>query len=128
MDVEVCPGWRTFAGKVFVCVTVSSDGSSPAEQGTGAWSIDADLPAWLTSSALLLTLLVPTGIDLYPYLLPSNPHPERSFTINNAYSSHFAMQVGITWLAIGLVLALAHTSWVYYLFKGKVRLEEGSHY
>lgn len=31
-------------------------------------------------------------------------------------------------LLIGLVLALAHTSWVYYLFKGKVRLEAGSHY
>lgn len=91
-------------------------------------AINADLYAWITSAGLLLTLLVSTGIGLYPYLLPSNPHPERSLTINNAYSSHFAMQVGLTWLAIGLVLALAHTSWVYYLFKGKVKLEAGSHY
>lgn len=89
---------------------------------------NSDLYAWITSSGLLLTLLVSTGIGLYPDLLPSNPHPERSLTIHNAYSSHFAMQVGLTWLAIGLVLALAHLSWVYYLFRGKVRLEAGSHY
>lgn len=89
---------------------------------------NADLFAWITSSGVLLTLLLSTGIGLYPYLLPSNPHPERSFTINNAYSSHFALQVGITWLSIGLVLALAHTGFVYYLFKGKVKLEPGSHY
>jgi cytochrome d ubiquinol oxidase subunit II len=89
---------------------------------------NADLLAWVTSSGLLLTLLVSTGIGLYPYLLPSNPHPERSLTINNSYSSHFALQVGLTWLIIGLILALAHTSFVYYLFKGKVKLEAGSHY
>lgn len=89
---------------------------------------NADLLAWVTSSGLLLTLLVSTGIGLYPYLLPSSPHPERSLTINNSYSSHFAMQVGLTWLIIGLILALAHTSFVYYLFKGKVKLEAGSHY
>jgi cytochrome bd ubiquinol oxidase subunit II len=89
---------------------------------------NADLHAWITSTGLILTLLVSTGIGLYPYLLPSNPHPERSLTINNSYSSHFALQVGLTWLAIGFILALAHTSWVYYLFKGKVRLEAGSHY
>jgi cytochrome bd ubiquinol oxidase subunit II len=88
----------------------------------------ADLHAWLASSGLLLTLLVSTAIGLYPYLLPSNPHPERSFTINNAYSSHFALQVGITWLAIGLVLAVAHTSWIYYLFRGKVNLQASTHY
>lgn len=91
-------------------------------------SSNADLFAWITSAGLLLTLLVSTGIGLYPYLLPSNPHPERSLTINNAYSSHFAMQVGLTWLIIGLILAAAHTSWIYYLFKGKVRLGAGSHY
>lgn len=89
---------------------------------------NADLYAWLASSCLLLTLLVSTAIGLYPYLLPSSPHPARSLTIYNASSSHFAMQVGLTWLAFGLVLALAHTSWVYSLFRGKVRIEAGSHY
>lgn len=91
-------------------------------------SKNVDLFAWITSAGLLLTLLVSTGIGLYPYLLPSSPHPERSLTIHNAYSSNFAMQVGLTWLAFGLVLAVAHMSWVYYLFKGKVKLEAGSHY
>jgi cytochrome bd ubiquinol oxidase subunit II len=89
---------------------------------------NADLSTWLASAALLLTLLVSTAIGLYPYLLPSNPHPARSLTIHNAYSSHFALQAGITWLAIGAVLAIAHTSWVYYLFRGKVDLKTSTHY
>lgn len=89
---------------------------------------NADLFAWITGSGLLLTLLVSTAIGLYPDILPSNPHPDRSLTINNAYSSHYAMQAGLIWLAIGLVLAVAHLSWVYYLFRGKVKVEAGSHY
>jgi cytochrome d ubiquinol oxidase subunit II len=89
---------------------------------------DADLFAWVTSSGLMLALLASTGVGLYPNLLPSNPHPARSLTIYNSYSSPFALQVGLIWLAFGLVIALAHTGWVYYLFRGKVKLEAGSHY
>lgn len=88
----------------------------------------SDLYAWVTSSGILLALLVSTAIGLYPNLLPSNPHPGRSLTIHNSYSSHFALQVGLTWFAIGFTLALLHTGWVYYLFRGKVKLEAGSHY
>jgi cytochrome d ubiquinol oxidase subunit II len=89
---------------------------------------DADLFAWVTSSGLMLALLASTGVGLYPNLLPSNPHPARSLTIYNSYSSPFALQVGLIWLAFGLVIALAHTGWVYYLFRGKVKLDAGSHY
>jgi cytochrome bd ubiquinol oxidase subunit II len=89
---------------------------------------NADLPAFISSAALIVTLLVSTAIGLYPYLLPSSPHPARSLTIHNAYSSHFAMQVGLTWVIIGFILVAAHTSWVYYLFRGKVSLEGSTHY
>lgn len=91
-------------------------------------AIDADLLAWVTSSGLLLALLTSTAVGLYPDLLPSRPHPDRSLTIYNAYSSHYALQVGLTWFAVGFVLALAHTAWVYYLFRGKVTLDARSHY
>ena len=89
---------------------------------------NADLPAFISSAVLIVTLLVSTAIGLYPYLLPSSPHPARSLTIHNAYSSHFAMQVGLTWVIIGFILVAAHTSWVYYLFRGKVSLEGSTHY
>lgn len=91
-------------------------------------SVNDDMRSFAGSAGLIVSLLVSTAIGLYPYLLPSNPHPSRSFTIHNAYSSHFAMQVGLTWLVFGLALAFAHIAWIYYLFRGKVVLQEGSHY
>lgn len=87
-----------------------------------------DLRAFASSAALILTLAASTGIGLYPNLLPSRPHPERSFTIYNSYSSSLALQVGLTWLAVGLTLAILHIGFTYYLFRGKVVVEEGGHY
>ncbi|MBV9279836.1 MAG: cytochrome d ubiquinol oxidase subunit II [Chloroflexi bacterium] len=87
-----------------------------------------DLRAFLSSCAVILALFASTAIAFYPNLLPSNPHPERSLTINNSFSSNQALVVGIIWLSIGLTIALAHIAFVYYLFRGKVVLEEGGHY
>jgi cytochrome d ubiquinol oxidase subunit II len=89
---------------------------------------DDDLRAFLSSAGLIVSLLISTAIGMYPYLLPSQPHPERSFTISNAVSSNQALVVGIIWLSIGLLIAMAHIAFVYYLFRGKVSLEEGAHY
>lgn len=87
-----------------------------------------DFRAFLGSAGLILALLVSTAIGLYPKLLPSNPHPERSLTIHNSASGSLSLEVGLIWLSIGLVIALAHISFVYYLFRGKVELGEGAHY
>jgi len=87
-----------------------------------------DLRAFLSSAGLILSLGASTAIGLYPDLLPSRPHPERSLTVMNGASSSQALLVGLIWLSIGLVIAAAHISFVYYLFRGKVVLEEGGHY
>ncbi|HEX6507172.1 MAG TPA: cytochrome d ubiquinol oxidase subunit II [Chloroflexota bacterium] len=87
-----------------------------------------DLRAFISSAGVIIALLASTAIGLYPYLLPSRPHPERSFTIHNAASGTQSLFVGLIWLSFGLALVLAHTSFVYYLFRGKVALEEGGHY
>jgi len=87
-----------------------------------------DLRAFLNSAGLILSLGVSTAIGLYPYLLPSRPHPERSFTVTNAASSSQSLLVGLIWLSFGLVIAAVHISFVYYLFRGKVVLEESGHY
>jgi cytochrome bd ubiquinol oxidase subunit II len=87
-----------------------------------------DLRAFLSSAGLIVTLIASTAIGLYPYLLPSRPHPERSFTVTNAASGTQSLFVGLIWISVGLVLVLAYVTFVYYLFRGKVVLEEGSHY
>lgn len=87
-----------------------------------------DLHAFLSSAALILSLGASTAIGLYPYLLLSRPHPERSFTVTNASSATQSLVVGLIWLSIGATIAVAHTGFIYYLFRGKVVLKEHGHY
>jgi cytochrome d ubiquinol oxidase subunit II len=89
---------------------------------------DDDPRAFLSSAGIILSLGASTAIGLYPNLLPSQPHPERSLTVANSAASSGSLFVGLIWLSFGLTLAVAHMAFVYYLFRGKVVLEEGGHY
>ena len=61
-------------------------------------------------------------------MLPSRPHPERSFTVNNADAPLGSLYPATIWVIVALALTLAYTAFVYTTFKGKVVLEEGGHY
>jgi cytochrome d ubiquinol oxidase subunit II len=87
-----------------------------------------DTRAFLGSAGLILALFASTAIGLYPYLLPSRPHPERSFTVNNAAASSGSLLPATIWVSFAVVLILGYTAFVYRTFKGKVVLEEGGHY
>jgi cytochrome d ubiquinol oxidase subunit II len=89
---------------------------------------DHDLPAFVASSGLIVVLAVSNAIGLYPYLLPSDPHPERGLTVSNAAAGSGSLSTGIIWLSVGLSIVVAHTAFVYFLFRGKVVLEDDGHY
>jgi cytochrome bd-type quinol oxidase subunit 2 len=46
-------------------------------------------------------------------------------TIANSASAHGSLLAGITWASVGLAIVLIHTTFVYFLFRGKVELESG---
>jgi cytochrome d ubiquinol oxidase subunit II len=87
-----------------------------------------DLRAFLGSAALIAALLGSTAIGLYPFLLPSSPHPERSFTISNSAASSGSLLPATIWVIPPLILIVGYTVFVHRTFKGKVVLEEGGHY
>ena len=87
-----------------------------------------DLNAFGCSVLVISALGLATVIGLYPNLLPSRPHPGRSFTIHNAASSMGALFPALIWASAGLVLVVAYTVMVYTIFKGKASVEEGEHY
>ncbi len=87
-----------------------------------------DFRAFLSSAGLISALGAATTIGLYPYLLPSSPHPARGFTIYNAAASSGSLFPGLIWMSFGLVFIIAYTIIVYRIFKGKVVLEPSSHY
>ncbi len=84
--------------------------------------------AFLGSSGLIAALLAATAIGAYPYLLRSQPFPERSLTITNAAAAPSGLVSATLWLLPGVVLIVIYQVVVYRVFAGKVRVDAGAHY
>jgi cytochrome d ubiquinol oxidase subunit II len=84
-----------------------------------------DALSFLGSTGLIAALGLSTVIGLYPYLLPSRPHPERSFTVSNAAASNGSLFPATIWMSAGILLILVYTVIVYRTFTGKVALGHG---
>lgn len=83
--------------------------------------------AFLSSCAALFFLMALFGIGVYPYMVYSNPLPENSLTIYNAASSVTTLKIMSLMAAIGLPLILSYTVSIYWIFRGKVRLDAHSY-
>ncbi|MBI4227387.1 MAG: cytochrome d ubiquinol oxidase subunit II [Candidatus Omnitrophica bacterium] len=79
--------------------------------------------AFLSSCAAIAALLALFGIGLFPALVPSVPFPERSLTVYNAASSPATLGIMAIVAAIGMPLVLAYTVGIYWIFRGKVRVD-----
>ena len=78
--------------------------------------------AFLFSSLAVVGLAATAGTALYPNLLPA-VNAARSLTVDNAHSSYLALAVMLVVAVIGMPIVLAYTSFIYWKFKGKVRLD-----
>jgi cytochrome bd ubiquinol oxidase subunit II len=65
-------------------------------------------------------MLVGAAAGLYPRLLPSSNDPKMDITIAKALSGPHALQVGLIWWVLGMMLALLYFGIVYRMFRGKV--------
>jgi cytochrome d ubiquinol oxidase subunit II len=86
-----------------------------------------DFRAFLSSCAAMLALMTLFGLEMYPNLVRSNPNPEHSLTIYNAASSPKTLGVMLTIALIGIPVVLAYTVSIYWIFRGKVRLDRMSY-
>lgn len=86
-----------------------------------------ELRAFLSSCAVMGGLMLLFGLGMYPNLVYSSPHPERSLTIYNAASSSGTLGTMAIIAALGIPLVLAYTVSVYWIFRGKVRLDPHSY-
>ncbi len=84
--------------------------------------------AAFTASALVVGMfLVLFALGVYPYLLRSRPEIAHSLTVYTAASSEKTLLTMLIITGIGIPLVLAYTGAVYWIFRGKVRLEEGGY-
>jgi cytochrome d ubiquinol oxidase subunit II len=86
-----------------------------------------DWLAFLSSCAAMITLMVLFALDAYPNLIYSLPHPEDSLTIYNAASSHKTLGIMLVIACIGIPVVLAYTVCIYWIFRGKVKMDRMSY-
>jgi cytochrome bd ubiquinol oxidase subunit II len=83
--------------------------------------------AFLSSSVTIALLLIMVAIEVFPYLLYSVNAPQNSITISNAASSAKTMKILLIIAMIGTPLVGIYTGFVFWTFKGKVKLDETSY-
>lgn len=86
-----------------------------------------DFQAFLSSCFAMLTLMMLFGINQYPNMVYSMPNPENSLTIYNAASSQKTLGVMLVIACIGIPVVLAYTACIYWIFRGKVKMDRASY-
>lgn len=86
-----------------------------------------DFRAFLSSSAAIVCLLALFGLGMFPNLVFSDPNPEHSLTAYNAASSDKTLGIMLIIALIGVPLVLAYTASIYWIFRGKVKLDHSSY-
>lgn len=83
--------------------------------------------AFLSSAVSIAALLLIFAIGIFPNIVYSNPSPENSLTIYNAASSEKTLTIMLIIALIGIPFVLAYTLSIYWIFRGKVKLDEMSY-
>ena len=83
--------------------------------------------AFLSSAFSIAALLLIFAIGIFPNIVYSNPNPEYSLTIYNAASSEKTLTIMLIIALIGIPFVLAYTISIYWIFRGKVKLDEMSY-
>jgi cytochrome bd ubiquinol oxidase subunit II len=83
--------------------------------------------AFLSSSVVISLLLVIVAVELYPNMVVSTIDPAYSLTVANSSSSEKSLGIMLVFAGIGVPLVAIYTSFVFWTFKGKVKLDEMSY-
>lgn len=83
--------------------------------------------AFIASSVMILMLLVAGGIGMHPNLIISTVDQAYNLTIFNAASEEPTLVVALIIALIGMPFVLLYTASVYFIFRGKVRVDPTSY-
>jgi cytochrome d ubiquinol oxidase subunit II len=83
--------------------------------------------AFLSSCASIVVLMALFAIGMFPNIVMSTISPEYHLTIYTAASSQRTLGIMLTMAIIGIPFVLAYTASIYWIFRGKVRLDSMSY-
>jgi cytochrome d ubiquinol oxidase subunit II len=86
-----------------------------------------DFLAFLSSCLSILGLMTLAVIGIFPNLVLSRPNPEYSLTIYNAAASPATLKIMLIIAIIGVPFVLAYTISIYWIFRGKVKIDHTSY-
>jgi cytochrome d ubiquinol oxidase subunit II len=86
-----------------------------------------DFKAFLSSCVSMVLLMALFGAGMYPDMIYSSPIAENSLTIYNAASSAKTHQIMLIIAVIGMPIVIAYTVSIYWIFRGKVKLDADSY-
>jgi cytochrome d ubiquinol oxidase subunit II len=89
--------------------------------------LNHDRRAFLSSCVAIITLMLLFGLNLFPNMVYSLPNPEYSLNIYNAASSHKTLGIMLVIAAIGVPIVIAYTVCIYWIFRGKVKIDRMSY-
>jgi cytochrome bd ubiquinol oxidase subunit II len=90
-------------------------------------SLRRDGRAFISSCVAMIAMMTLFGLEMYPNLILSNPDLANSLTIHNAASSQKTLGIMLTIALIGVPIVLAYTVSIYWIFRGKVKLDKMSY-
>ncbi len=76
--------------------------------------------AFVYSCGYLLGMLTSAAFGIYPYVLPARAGPVFSLSIYNSRTSDRALQIGLAWWIVGMILAAVYFIFLYRRFAGTV--------
>jgi len=83
--------------------------------------------AFLSSALTSALLLITVTLNLFPNIVVSTIDPAYNITVYNGASSQKSLGIMLTIAAIGVPLVAAYTIFVFWTFRGKVKLDETSY-
>jgi len=86
-----------------------------------------DRMAFVSSCGAIITLMALFALNLFPDIIYNPQHPEYSLTIHNAASSAKTLRIMLVIACLGIPAVLAYTVCIYWIFRGKVKLDRVSY-
>ncbi len=83
--------------------------------------------AFISTGAHIAAMVFLFGIAVFPNMIVSSLDPAWNMTVYNAASSEKTLGIMLVIAAIGMPFVLMYTSSVYYIFRGKVKLDKFSY-
>ncbi|WP_337040571.1 cytochrome d ubiquinol oxidase subunit II [Emticicia sp. 17c] len=83
--------------------------------------------AFISSATVTAILMVLVAVGLFPNIILSSIDPSYSITVHNGSSTDKSLKIMLLFAAIGVPIVAVYTSFVFWTFRGKVKLDETSY-